>query len=60
MENPRTKQKSVTTEVIKQLEGHPAEPEAKKLRLQPLDPEEATGEEKKDLGNIDSEYARLE
>jgi hypothetical protein len=44
---PKDKAISTITRVIKQLEGHPAEPEAKKLWVQPLDPEEATGEEKK-------------
>jgi hypothetical protein len=38
---------STTTGVIKQLKGHPAEPEAKKLWVQPSDLEEATGEEGK-------------
>jgi hypothetical protein len=38
---------NATTGVIKQLEGHPTELEAKKLRVQPSDLEEATGEEKK-------------
>jgi hypothetical protein len=38
---------SMTTGVIKQLEGHPAEPEEKKLRVQPSDPEEATREKRK-------------
>jgi hypothetical protein len=36
------KAKSTTTRVIKQLEGHLVEPEAKKLRVQPSDLEEAT------------------
>jgi hypothetical protein len=44
---PKDKATSVTTGVEKQLEGHPAEPEAKKLRVHPSDPEEATGEKKK-------------
>jgi hypothetical protein len=44
---PKDKATSATRGVIKQFEGHPAEPEAKKLRVQPSDPEEATGEEKK-------------
>jgi hypothetical protein len=43
----KDKATSVTTGVEKQLKGHPAEPEVKKLRVQPLDPEEATGEKKK-------------
>jgi hypothetical protein len=38
---------STTTGVTKQLEGQPAEPEAKKLRVQPSDPKEAAGEEEK-------------
>jgi hypothetical protein len=46
---PKDKAKSATTGVIKQLKRHPAEPEAKKLRVQPSDPEEATGEEEKTL-----------
>jgi hypothetical protein len=33
---------STTTGVTKQLEGHPVEPEAKKLRVQPSDQKEAT------------------
>jgi hypothetical protein len=36
---------STTTGVTKQLEGYPAEPEAKKLRVQPSDSKEAIGEE---------------
>jgi hypothetical protein len=36
-----------TTGVTKQLEENPAEPEAKKLRVQPSHPKEATGEEEK-------------
>jgi hypothetical protein len=36
---------SVTTCTTKQLEERPAEPEAKKLRVQSLDPKEATTEE---------------
>jgi hypothetical protein len=38
---------STTTGVTKQLEGHLAEPEAKKLWVQPSDPKEATREEEK-------------
>jgi hypothetical protein len=38
---------STTTGVTKQLEGHPAEPEVKKLWVQPSDQKEATGEEEK-------------
>jgi hypothetical protein len=38
---------STTTCITKQLKGHPAEPEAKKLRVQPSNPKEATGEEQK-------------
>jgi hypothetical protein len=40
---------STTTGITTQLEGHPAEPEAKKLRVQPSDPKEATGEDEKTL-----------
>jgi hypothetical protein len=40
---------STTTGVTKQLEGRPAEAEAKKLRVQPSDPKETTGEEEKTL-----------
>jgi hypothetical protein len=43
----KNKAPSVTTGVTKQLEENPAEPEAKKLRVQPLHPKEATGEEAK-------------
>jgi hypothetical protein len=39
---PKDEAKSTTTGATKQLEGHPAEPEAKKLRVQPSDPGEAT------------------
>jgi hypothetical protein len=38
---------SATTGTTKQLEEHPGEPEAKKLRVQSLDPKEATTEEEK-------------
>jgi hypothetical protein len=44
---PKDKVTSATTGIKKQLEGHPAEPKAKKLRVQTSDPEEATGEEEK-------------
>jgi hypothetical protein len=44
---PKGKVTSTTTGVEKQLEGHPVVPEAKKLRVQPSDPEEAIGEEEK-------------
>jgi hypothetical protein len=46
---PKGKATSTTTGVTKQLEENPAEPEAKKLRVQPSDPKEATGEEEKTL-----------
>jgi hypothetical protein len=46
---PKDKVTSATIGVEKQLEGHPAEPEAKKLRVQPSDPEEATEEKEKTL-----------
>jgi hypothetical protein len=41
---PKDKITSTTTGTTKQLEEHPAEPEAKKLRVQPSDPKEATTE----------------
>jgi hypothetical protein len=44
---PKDKAKSTTIGVSQQLEGHPAEPEVKKLRVQPSDPREATGEERR-------------
>jgi hypothetical protein len=44
---PKDKAKSATIGATQKLEGHPAEPEVKKLRVQPSDPGEATGEEGK-------------
>jgi hypothetical protein len=44
---PKDKATSATTGVKKQLKGYPAEPEAKKLWVQPSDLEESTGEDKK-------------
>jgi hypothetical protein len=44
---PKGKATSTTTGVTKQLEEHPAEPKAKKLRVQPSDPKEAIGEGEK-------------
>jgi hypothetical protein len=44
---PKDKEKSATTGAAQQLEGHPTEPEVKKLRVQPLDPGEATGDKEK-------------
>jgi hypothetical protein len=44
---PKDKAKSTTIGATQQLEGHPAEPEVKNLRVQPSDPGEATGEEGK-------------
>jgi hypothetical protein len=41
---PKDKAKSATIGVAQQLEGHPAELEVKKLRVQPSDPGEATRE----------------
>jgi hypothetical protein len=38
---------STTTGITKQLKGHPAEPEAKKLRVQSADLEETAVEEEK-------------
>jgi hypothetical protein len=44
---PKDKAKSTTIRVAQQLKGHPAEPEVKKLRVQPSDPGEAIGEERR-------------
>jgi hypothetical protein len=44
---PKDKIASTTTGITKQLEGHPAEPEAKKLWVQSVNPEEAVVEEEK-------------
>jgi hypothetical protein len=44
---PKDKITSATTGTTKQPEEHPAEPEAKKLRVQPSNPKEATIEEEK-------------
>jgi hypothetical protein len=44
---PKDKAKSATTGAAQQLEGHLAEPEVKKLRVQPSDPGETIGEEGK-------------
>jgi hypothetical protein len=44
---PNDKAKSATIGIAQQLEEHPAEPEVKKLRVQPSDPGEATGEERR-------------
>jgi hypothetical protein len=38
---PKDKAKSATIGVAQQLEGHPAEPEVKKPRMQPSNPREA-------------------
>jgi hypothetical protein len=42
---PKEKAKSATTGATQQPEGHPAEPEVKKLRVQSSEPGEAIGEE---------------
>jgi hypothetical protein len=47
---PKDKAKSATTGVTQQLEGHPAEPEVKKPRVQPSDP----GEVAEDKGKTSS------
>jgi hypothetical protein len=44
---PKDKAKSATKGAAQQLEGHPAEPEVKKPRVQPSDPGEATGQKEK-------------
>jgi hypothetical protein len=43
----KDKAKNVTIGAAQQLEGYPAEPEVKKLRVHPSDQGEATGEEGK-------------
>jgi hypothetical protein len=47
---PKDKKASTPTGITKQLEGHPAEPEAKKLRVQSSDPKEAAVEEENTSG----------
>jgi hypothetical protein len=44
---PNCKEKSMTTEAIRQLEGNPKEPEVKKPRVQPPEQEKSIGEEEK-------------
>jgi hypothetical protein len=44
---PKGKITSATTGTMKQPKEHPVEPEAKKLRVQPSNPKEATIEEEK-------------
>jgi hypothetical protein len=44
---PKDKAKSTTIGAAQQLEGHPAEPKVKKLRIQPSDLGEARGEKGK-------------
>jgi hypothetical protein len=44
---PDCKAKSATTEVTRQLEGNPKEPEVKKPRVQLPEQEKTTGEEEK-------------
>jgi hypothetical protein len=44
---PKDKTKSTTIGVTQQVEGHPAEPEVKKARVQSSDQDNATGEEEK-------------
>jgi hypothetical protein len=44
---PKDKAKSATIGIAQQLEEHLAEPEVKKLRVQPSDPGKATGEERR-------------
>jgi hypothetical protein len=42
---PKDKAKSTTIGIAQQLEGHPAEPEVKKPRVQSSDHDKAIGEE---------------
>jgi hypothetical protein len=44
---PKDKTKSSTTGTVQQLEAHPAEPEVKKLRVQPSEQDKPAGEEEK-------------
>jgi hypothetical protein len=44
---PKDKAKCATIGAAQQLEGNPAEPEVKKLRVQPSDKGKPTGEEEK-------------
>jgi hypothetical protein len=44
---PKDKAKSATIGVAQQLKGHPADPKVKKLWVQPWNPGEATGEERR-------------
>jgi hypothetical protein len=44
---PKDKAKNSTTGAAQQLEGHPAEPEVKKPRVQPSDQDKPAGEEEK-------------
>jgi hypothetical protein len=44
---PKDKLASTTAGITKQLKGHPAEPEAKKMRVQSADSKEAAVEEEK-------------
>jgi hypothetical protein len=46
-EEPKDKAKSATTGAAQQLEGHPAELEVKKPRVQPSDQDKTTGEKEK-------------
>jgi hypothetical protein len=44
---PKDKARSVTTGIAQQLEGHPAEPQVKKPRVQSSDHDKPIGEEEK-------------
>jgi hypothetical protein len=46
---PKDKAKSATIGITQQLEGHPAEPEVKKPRVQSSDQDKATREKEKTL-----------
>jgi hypothetical protein len=46
---PKDKAKSMTIGIAQQLEGHPAEPEVKKLRVESSDQDKPAGEEEKTL-----------
>jgi hypothetical protein len=47
LQRTQLQSKNMTTRITQQLEGHPAEPEVKKPRVQPSEQEKPTGEEEK-------------
>jgi hypothetical protein len=57
---PKYKAKSATKGAAQQLEGYTAEPEVKKLRVQPIRPRGIYMRKGKDIGDIGSKYAKVE